>query len=256
MMVGWSTPIPDEQAGEVLRWYEGLEEQVRDFIRVVPPHGTNLQLWSSKIATVLVEACCLIESVFRLFRDGAATKLGKPKPGDRLTLGGYAELYGSLLRLPERTAIVLTDTPAYRTPFGLWRALLGGASFDAKKHVPEWWHLYKESKRHRVTLFPEFTLTKAIDALSGALIVISTVPAFAPALVRHERLPLSSWNPEALLDAYRQALCRPLYGKEFAISTRVFGLPIGGDPLPADIREFRPSDHTASPRLLRWFRKV
>ena len=44
----WAAPIPDEQAGEVLLWYEGLEVQVKDFIRVVPPHGKyNLNSWSS-----------------------------------------------------------------------------------------------------------------------------------------------------------------------------------------------------------------
>ena len=86
-MAGWSTPLPDEQAGDVLRWYEGLEAQVMDFIRVVPPHGThNLNSWSSQMATVLVEACCLIESIFHQFKDDAATAQGKPKPRDRLML--------------------------------------------------------------------------------------------------------------------------------------------------------------------------
>lgn len=261
-MAGWSTPLPNEQAGEVLRWYEGLEAQVVDFMRVVPPHGTNLGVWSSKIATVLVEACCLIESIFYQFRDDAAIKQGKPlpkaKPGKRifLTLKDYAELYNSLLRLPERTAIFLTDTREFRTPFILWKDLLGGAPFDGKKHVPDWWDLYNSSKHDRITVLPKFTLTRAIDALAGALIVISTVPAFAPALVRHKWLPLSSWHPEALLDAYRQALCRSLSGgEEFTIETKRFALPIGRDPLPADIRGFRPSNHGASPRLRRHFCK-
>jgi hypothetical protein len=255
-MTGWSTPIADEHAGEVLRWYEGLEAQVVDFMHVVPPHGTNLGVWSSKIATVLVEACCLIESIFYQFKNDAATTVpGKEKPGDYLTLGSYAELYGSLLRLPERTAILMTDTPEYRTPFALWADLVVGARFDKNRHVPAWWDLYNSSKHRRIKVFPEFTLTRAIDALAGALVVISTVPAFTPALVRHEWLPLSSWNPEALVDAYQLALSRANYGEEFAIDTRLFALPIGGLPVPDDIHDFRPSNHGGSSRMCRHFGK-
>jgi hypothetical protein len=258
---GWSAPIADEHAGEVLRWYEGLETQVVDFMRVVPPHGTNLGVWSSKIATVLVEACCLIESIFYQFRDDAAIKQGKPlpkaKPGKRifLTLKDYADLYSSLLRLPERTAILLTDTWEFRTPFILWRDLLGGAPFDGKKHVPEWWDLYNSSKHDRITVFPEFTLTRAIDALAGALVVISTIPAFAPALMRHKWLPLNNWNPEYLMEEYQHALSQASSDKQFAIETRLFTLLIGGRPLPDNINDFRPSIHGVTPRLLRHFGK-
>lgn len=251
----WSTPITDEQAGEVLRWYEALEAQVMDFIHVVPPHGDNLRVWSPTIATILVEACCLIESIWYQFKDDAATIQGKGDPGDRPTLGSYAALYVSLLRLPERRAILLTDTREYRTPFALWTDLVDGAPFDGKQHVPAWWDLYNKSKHRRMKVFPEFTLTRAIDALAGALVVIATVPAFTPALVRHEWLPLSSWDPEAVVEAYQLSLSRARYGEEFAIDTRLFALPIGGPPVPDNIHDFRPSDHGGSSRMRRHFGK-
>jgi hypothetical protein len=209
IMARWSGQLPDEQAGEMLRWYEGLETQVMDFICLVPPHDThNLNSWSSQMATVLVEACCLIESIFHQFKNEAATVQGKPQPRARLTLGAYAELDSSRLCLPERTVILLTDTPTYRTPFALWTDPMGGACFDKHKHVPEWWDLYNRSKHRRITAFPEFTLTRAIDALARALVVISTIPAFAPALLRHEWLPLGGWNPEMLLESYLNVLSR------------------------------------------------
>jgi hypothetical protein len=71
----WSTAIANEHGGEILRWYEGLEAQVMDFIHVVPPHGNNQQVWSSKLATVLVEACCLIESIFVITQPGSKKAL-------------------------------------------------------------------------------------------------------------------------------------------------------------------------------------
>jgi len=107
-----------------------------------PPYGTHsMNSWSSQLATVLVEACSLIESIFHQYKDNAATAQNKGKPKDRLTLGPCTELYGDFLRLSERTAILLTDVPALRTPFGLWTNILGEACFDKDKHVPGWWNL-------------------------------------------------------------------------------------------------------------------
>ena len=199
----WSTPIDDKDAGEVLRWYEGLEAQVMDFISVVPPHGSNLCVWSSKVATVLVEACCLIESIFHQFKDDAATVQGKGNPGDKLNLPDYAELYGPLLRLHERTAILLTDTPKGRTPYSLWADLPHG-----EPQSPEWWKLYNRSKHRRIGAFVEFTSSMAIDALAGALVIISTVPAFTSMMVRREWLFfLGSSRPrEGLIQDYQQTL--------------------------------------------------
>jgi hypothetical protein len=257
-MAGWSTPIPDEQAGEVLRWYEGLEEQVRDFIRVVPPYGTNLQVWSPKVATVLVEACCLVESIFHRFRDDAATVQDKPKPRDRLTLGDYAKLYSALLRLPDRTAILLTDKPACHRPFTCWTDLRSDTSFKKEKHEPTWWALYNRSKHSRIGVFNEFTLATALDALAAALVVIMTVPAFALALVQHEWLPSAGWSVEQLLESYvgLVSLRGPLSSDtKFTIGTQLFAVPVGYDPPPHDSKDFRPSRHGISPRLLQRFPK-
>jgi hypothetical protein len=258
MNPNWSTPLADAQAGEVLRWYEGLEAQVIDFIRVVPPHGDNLGAWSPMIATILVEACCLIESIWYQFKDDAAKVQGPNTPGARPTLGPYAALYAPLLRLPERTAILRTDTSGFRTPFALWSDLVGGAPFDGKRHVPEWWALYNDSKHHRIEVFPKFTLTRAIDALAGALVVIATVPAFTPALVLHEWLPLDG-RPQSMMQDYQQTLQGQHVTPEewpFMVRTRLFALLIGHGTLSTDINDFRPFFHRGDPRLSRFFGSI
>jgi hypothetical protein len=89
---------------------------------------------------VLVEVCCLVESIFDHFKyhfkGDAATEQGKSKPGAYLTLGNYADLFGGLLRLPERRVILLTDVLEYRCPFAVWTDLLNGAPFAAARRVP------------------------------------------------------------------------------------------------------------------------
>src|SRR5882724_9581741 len=153
-----------------------------------------------------------------------------------LPTGDYAELYGSLLRLPERMAVLLADTPVYRTPFASWTDLLGGARFDKYTHVPKWWDLYNGSKHRRIQVFPEFTLTRTIDALAGALMVISTVPAFTFAMVKHEWLPLDR-GPETDVRDYWQTLRgQHVTSREwpFAIATQLLAIPIGHGHLPSD----------------------
>jgi len=66
-------------AANVLRWYESLEEQVLDFMQVVPPQGDNLHVWSPQLATVVVEAGSLIDSVLRDISPARVTVRGTSK---------------------------------------------------------------------------------------------------------------------------------------------------------------------------------
>jgi hypothetical protein len=259
--VGWSTQLRDEQAGEVLRWYEGLEAQLMDFIRVVPPHGThNLNSWSSQLATILVEACCLIDSIFSKFRKDAVIVRGTSPSKD---INGDAELYAPLLRLPERKAMVLTAAHPFHTPFGLWADLLHGTPYRSKQHKLEWWTLYARSKHDRIPAFEAFTLTKTIDALAGALIVISTVPAFTPMMVRRGWLFFlgHSTPREGLMQDYHQTLLgqREIFGENdwpFTVETGLFAVPIGHGHLPDDSNDFHPVVYEASPMMLRYRCKI
>ena len=94
-------------SGTVLHWYETLEAQTIEFLRVVPPHGPNLDTWSPRLATVLVESCNLIESVLYHITPATVSVSGKTKKRNDLQLADYAQLYCTNLRLPDHTAILL-----------------------------------------------------------------------------------------------------------------------------------------------------
>jgi hypothetical protein len=233
-------------AANVLRWYESLEEQVMDFLQVVALRRHNLHVWSPKLATVVVEACSLIDSVLRDISPARVTVRGTSKKRSGLTLPDYAELYCTPLRLPARTAILLTDTPEYRTPFGTWSK---GPPFDS----PPWWQVYNRFKHRRLAHFTAATLNTAIDALSGALVIIATVPALLPAVFKHGWLNLEGYNPELALRDLQSGLFQD---KPVFLETSLFGVPLGKEPLPANIKDFRPMFYGASYRLLRWFGKL
>jgi hypothetical protein len=184
-------------AANVIRWYQSLEEQLQEVLSVVPPQGTNLQTaWSPKLATVLVEACNLIESVFydliasSPHYDTTTDKVqvpGEKKPcrRDRLELHHYARLYCDPLHLTLCKAVFFQAPLKWLTPFGEW-----SGPHDCPQ--PAWWAVHNASKHRRLAHFAEFTLEKALAALAGALIVLTAAPA-APggiellwAMVRHK----------------------------------------------------------------------
>lgn len=66
-------------ASNIFGWYQSLEEQLVNFLDVVPFHEQNLKTWSPKLATIIAESCGLIDSVFRFFSPETLKVKGKIK---------------------------------------------------------------------------------------------------------------------------------------------------------------------------------
>jgi hypothetical protein len=158
-----------QTATTVLRWYEELEEQLGTFMKRIPPHGKNLQVWSPALATILVEACNLIESVFYHITPDPVIVNKSKKKRDKLYLRDYATLYSNHLRLPERKVVIFQEPLDWCTPFAQWS---DATTFPS----PAWWNVHNKSKHSRLDHFEDFTLKRARDALAGALVVIATAP--------------------------------------------------------------------------------
>ena len=96
----------------------------------------------------------------------------------------------------------------------------------------------------------------ALDALAGALMVISTVPSFTHMMLRREWLILNHGSPELFVQDFQQMLDgSPRMRDAFpdAVVTELFALPIGTGQFPADPKDFRPFVLGSNPRLLRHF---
>ena len=118
------------KAGNVLLWYKSLEEQVMDFMKVVPPQDQNLNTWSPILSNVLVGACNLIESVLFDITQ---------KPGKNLYLKDYAALYNALLRLSERKVFPFQGPSRWWEPFVVWQGRKPGTQ---KFPNPPWGGTY------------------------------------------------------------------------------------------------------------------
>lgn len=225
--------MDEATAANVIRWYESLEERVVDYMKGTPPQGQNLRAWSPILATVLVEACNLLESVlYHITPEPPPSSLGL-RSRSRLILEHYAKLYSKRFGLPGRKVAFFQEPFGWRIPFKRWarRKMVPkkGLVFPA----PEWWNVHNASKHRRLDHFNEFTLEKTIDALAGALVIITTAP-YEPS---GEELALAmvknGWTPTQtdILNFYKGRW--GLYF--FCPETRLFSVPLGEASLPKDI---------------------
>jgi hypothetical protein len=182
----------DETTAEnTIRWYEDLEEALAAFLKGVPPQGNNLQVWSPKLATVLVEACTLTESVFYQITPISTAVGGMAR--DRMGLVHYAELYAARRRFAERKVALLQEPLRWVEPFRGWAGRTAGFS------KPDWWKTYEAAKHHRLDVLQEATLHTALLALAGALVTIVTEPALLLMARRHKWLDFYDDRPESLV---------------------------------------------------------
>lgn len=158
--------MDETTAVNALLWYESLEAQVVDFIKIVPLHTQNESTWSHALATVLVEACNLLESVLYQITPEPAP-LPKPTARKKLQLEDYMALCRTPLGLPERKVILFQFLQEWRVPF--------------RDSRPEWWDIHNRSKHRRLDHVHDFTVKHTLDALAGALVVITTAPFLRPA---------------------------------------------------------------------------
>jgi hypothetical protein len=252
----------DERTADItIRWYEDLEAQLIDVLRFIPPQEGNLTTWSPKLATIMVEACNLLESVFyhiTPYTVDATGKAkvdidGKRKDRDGMKLRDYAALYASPLQLSERQVAVFQAPFHWRSPFSGW---VGSASVPPFP-TPNWWEIHNRSKHRRLDHYPEFTLERALDALAGAMATLVSaprLPAATPlihAMVRHRWFNVPSALVDFLEDFYFKG-----FGEQYwyCPETSLFAVPMGHEPFPKDPRDILSTRFFGGEKLNQWLK--
>ena len=133
----------------------------------------------------------------------------------------------------------------------MWSGLAHGSHFPS----PPWWQQYNRSKHRRLNHFPEFTLTKALDGIAGALVTIACVSELLPAVISHGWLDLKGHNPEGFVADFQDRK-RFLSPEWFSLETALFVIPLGDRPLPPDIKDFQPSYYGESRKLMKWLQRL
>jgi hypothetical protein len=133
-----------QAADFVILQFIDLEVQLQDCLNVAPYIHANRQVVSPKFATILIEACSLIDSIF-------SDLLGAK---NKTSLKDYAQAFEPSIDLVRNMTLFLNTPIMVLRPFELWR-----------KEQPEWWAAYNSLKHDRINNFESATLENTVLAL-------------------------------------------------------------------------------------------
>ena len=153
----------NNKLGFVVSNFEELESRLIECLSYIPFIENNKQVISPKFIPIILEACSLIDSVF---------KNSKGQKGKKHDLKSYTRLVEHHLYLEEAISIFLNPPLLFITPFENWT-----------KAAPTWWAAYNKLKHDRLDNYDAATYENAILAMSGLHQVISRSVEFAPALL-------------------------------------------------------------------------
>lgn len=215
-----------EVAQQVCLWFEEIERQLIEVLKVIPPYGSNLQAWSPRLASVISESCQLVGSLFSSPLPQSVSVGGKQVRRDRMTIDHFRELYAAKLRLPERRAILTADLP------GLWLVPYSSWGFP-NPQAPSWWATHNDMKHSRLDSYSRSTIQTAVDAASGALIAISSMQEMLDAIIGREWFNMNNRSdPEVV-----KKLIREDHLHHFTVETALFIVPITNQKLPETIAD-------------------
>src|SRR5215207_2321461 len=132
--------MDDFDKDQVLEWYGLLEEELLRILTYIPPADQNLQTFSPRIATLIIEACGLVDSILRQKSPDSVTIGGKNKLRRKLDICDYAELYAAKYQLPTTRSILLITPPRYLAPFLAWKDLVSGGDYQPAT----WWRIHTD----------------------------------------------------------------------------------------------------------------
>jgi len=146
----------------VLGSFRALERQLRECMDFLPYDGVSSTVASPRFASIILEACSLIDSVLMDFVGDR----------ERRDLKRYSQLVEKYLELDGAISIFLNTDLVFLNPFAGWQS-----------RVPEWWAAHNRLKHDRLNNYSLATYQNAVLALAGLHQVISRNRDFIPDLI-------------------------------------------------------------------------
>ena len=237
---------------QVLQWHERLEEELLEIFKYMPPADPNLETFSPRLATLIIESCGLLDSVLRQISADPVTVDGKPTPRGKLTIKDYAKLYAEKFQLTDAKSILLTSPPRYLIPFGKWKECLPDGEYPS----PDWWRTHTALKHDRIANLKAAKLGVAIESLCALHLVLAKAPEFAKTLLSRSWVFCSGYNPTGVIEILEGV--RQEQWMSFLVESKLFVVARGGgQEFPDNIDDFKPSSFKASERVVnifgRWY---
>lgn len=128
-------------AGQLLDWYERIEKGILLFGEQVPLASDNERFEAPLLASYLIDAGGLVDSIFRDMTEETVTvSRGNIRRGD-CNIIDFSEVHAMKLYLVNTRSIMFVSPPRTRSPFASWKN--GDTALD-------WWKAYNALKHDRL----------------------------------------------------------------------------------------------------------
>lgn len=225
--------MDQKDAELVLDWYLDLECRFTGLLGTIPYGPESETIILPSISSVVLEACSLIDTVFRTeFR-------GHKKKTRDLKMPDYAVFYENAYAFSERRTVHLRYPIEYVVPFDGWIA-------NKKYKGTEWWKAYNELKHDRIANYSKSTMKTALHSLCALHQIVAVLPSFINCLLRRNLMLIGNWNPLFVKDVLNGETSNADYGVKAAFETDLFCSPTRVDNFPSDILQLRFNEYGPS----------
>jgi hypothetical protein len=187
--------------------FDFVEGMLYQILRVVPYCAEHEAVWSPQLATILLETCSQLDSLWKSQNPAIA------KPGIKDHFESFGKNVGPhwLIFWGEKAEVI--------KPFDLWGRL---PSYTQTDYVPlSWWQAYNDVKHDCLANTTKATLKVAVCAVAALVVAIVRCPDCA------EGIAQAGWVPgmaHSGLDP-RDYLIRPPSPNE-VVETKMFSFPL------------------------------
>jgi len=218
----------------VISWFSKIEIDLQRFLKDVPYCNEHEKVWSPCLANVILEACSILDSVWRF----SALQSPCVKSKD-LGIRKYFQYFGQ--ELGPRWTILREMEPVQIKPFDNWNK----SSYTAKDYDDlDWWNTHNKLKHDRIKNIKEATLNSAITAVGGLFLAIIKSGFCKEAMV-NERW-IDSGNV-----AYTDEDFQSVHLSHALVESRLYSYPIGW--WDKKIKRLDKWQHPGRNRFIKWF---
>lgn len=192
--------IPNER----IAWssYTAVEDDFINYLNYVPWTHDHKEVWSPKLANLLLNIGSLIDSIFRsYFRSyknsptvDLVEDIDKIRRKIKPDINGFQKVYEKVYSFSNREVYILS-TEEKLTPWSNWQK---------QDSSPDWWKAHNDVKHNRFENKTEATLENTLYALSGLFLVCVLLKEFRPNLVDMEIIKGGSFDKDHLKSVLRE----------------------------------------------------
>jgi len=213
------SPLP---AKFVVASFIETEKMLVEVLDVIPYCEKHLKVWSPRFATILLEACSQLDSLWKFLLDP------DPASENDLTMKHYAHHFSDLLS-EVWTVFFGSEEPQVLHPFSDWKEAKCTEGTDTKSL--KWWNAYNKVKHDRLHERTTATLEQAVLALCGLFVAIVNSDDCRNAIEEAEWVTgRGYWDIEPYLG--RDTFVKG--GTCVSISSRLFSYAVGAGQDPVE----------------------